>query len=212
MINGGNALCGEPPDKKASTLPVAKILGGQTSNSEISHDRKNITTVQPLFDHTLPPESIIAQNTDSSDDDKYTASTDDDSHEHTLEYRDITSEDDELEYPHCANLPSYLHKDARNQDDFKINDVCKEENEIFDCDSDIDRYEIDDLHYMSAVAKEIKDRYKEEEEDSVIDDMWRNGVLIEKSGDPTISRFMEYRDITSGDDELEYPHCAIITC
>ena len=56
------------------------------------------------------------------------------------------------------------------------------------CDSDIDGDEIYDLHYICAVKKEIKERYKEKEY-AVMDDPWRNGVLIEKVGDPKISRF-----------------------
>ena len=46
---------GEPPSTIALTVPVAKILGGQTSNSSIFHDVQDIRTVQPLNYHTLPP-------------------------------------------------------------------------------------------------------------------------------------------------------------
>ena len=57
-----------------------------------------------------------------------------------------------------------------------------------DCDSDIYGDEIYDLHSMCAVAKDIKERYKVEE-GSVMDNLCRNGVLIEKVGDPKTSRF-----------------------
>ena len=55
----------------------------------------------------------------------------------------------------------YLLKDAWNEDNFNIDDVYKEENEILEYNSDIDRDEIDVIHYMCAVAKEIKDIYKD---------------------------------------------------
>ena len=57
-----------------------------------------------------------------------------------------------------------------------------------DFDSDIERDEIYYLYYMCSVAKEMKYRYKEEE-DAVMDDLWRNGVMIDKAGDPKILRF-----------------------
>ena len=47
-------------------------------------------------------------------------------------------------------------------------------------------YEIYDINFMCATAKDIKERYKEEE-DLVMDYPWRNGVLVEMSGDPKIS-------------------------
>ena len=105
-----------------------------------------------------------------------------------MEDGDSTSGDDDLEDSHCANLPSYIIKDACNKEDFKIYGVYEYKIERLDCDSDIYRDEIYDLHSMCAVAKEIKERYKVEE-GSVMDNLWRNGVLIEKVGDTTISRF-----------------------
>ena len=35
---------------KASTVPIKTIVGGQTSNSEISHDEQDSNTVQPQND------------------------------------------------------------------------------------------------------------------------------------------------------------------
>ena len=100
-----------------------------------------------------------------------------------MEDGDSTSGGDELEDPHSANLLSYLLDDVRN---FDIDDVYEEENERLDCDSAIDGDKIDDLQSTCAAAKKIKERYKEEE-DVVMGDPWRNGVLIEKAGDPKIS-------------------------
>ena len=79
-----------------------------------------------------------------------------------MEDGDSTSGDDDLEDSHCANLPSYLIKDARNKDDFEIYGVYEYKNERLDCDSDIYGDEKYDLHYICAIEKEIKERYKEE--------------------------------------------------
>ena len=85
-------------------MPVSTVLGGQTSNSSISHGRQAISTVQPIHDHTLPLEIIIAHNTDSSNGDEYISSSGDDSHKSALEDGDSKSGDDDIEYPHIANL------------------------------------------------------------------------------------------------------------
>ena len=86
------------------------------------------------------------------------------------------------------NILTYLLKDARNKDGFKSDDVYEDENERLDCESDIDRDEIEDLRSRCAMAKEIKERY-DEEEDAVMYDPWSNGALIDKEGNPTILRF-----------------------
>ena len=89
-------MWGAPPATTASTVPVSTIVLGKTLDLEISRDRKDSSTVYPRNDHTLPPESIIAQNTDSYDDDKYIASAGDVSHRSALEDGGITLWDDEL--------------------------------------------------------------------------------------------------------------------
>ena len=69
-----------------------------------------------------------------------------------------------------------------------------------DCDSDIDGDEIDNLHSTCAVTKDIKERYKEEE-DAVMGDPWSNGALIEKEGNPTILQFKIPEDWTPPPDK-----------
>ena len=81
---------------------------------EISHDGQD--------DHLMPPEIIIAHNTDSSDDDEYMASAGDNSHKSALEDGDSKIGDDYLEDTHSVNLTSYLLKDGQK---FDIDDVCK---------------------------------------------------------------------------------------
>ena len=125
-----------PSSTIASTVPVATMVGGQTSKLEMSHDRQDINTIKVKNDHKLPRERIIVQNTDSFDDDEYIASAGDDSHESTLEDRESTSADDELDDPHIENIWLYLLRDAQN---FDIDEIYKEENEGLGCDRDIYR-------------------------------------------------------------------------
>ena len=56
----------------------------------------------------------------------------------------------------------YLLKDAQNKDDFNINDVYKEEDDILEFENGINGYEINYIHSTCTVEKETKDRYKEE--------------------------------------------------
>ena len=79
-----------------------------------------------------------------------------------MEDGDNTSGNDGLEDPQCANLPSSFLKGAQNKDNFNTYNVYWEENDRLDCDSDIDGDEKYDLHYICAIQKEIKERYKEE--------------------------------------------------
>ena len=72
--------------------------------------------------------------------------------------------------------------------EFSLDDVVEEENEILDCDSDIDGEEIDDLYLMTEVSKEVQLKFKEDEE-AAMDDPWVNGLLIKKEGDTKIKRF-----------------------
>ena len=117
---------GARPATTESTLPVATIVVCHTSNLPIFHDGQDSSIVQPINDHTLLPEMIIAHNTDSSDDDECIASDGDDSHESSFEDGYSTSEYDEVEYPHSANLLSYLLKGAQR---FDIYDVYREDND-----------------------------------------------------------------------------------
>ena len=55
-----------------------------------------------------------------------------------------------------CNLPMYMLKDGKQKGEFSLDDVVEEENEILDCDSDIDGEEIDDLHLMTEVSKEVQ--------------------------------------------------------
>ena len=81
-----------------------------------------------------------------------------------------------------------------------------------ECSSDIDGYEIYDLNSTCAIEKERKDRHNQEE-DSVMNDTWRSGVLIEKAGNPKILRFKIQKNWTppplkSGEkkfDEIDNP-------
>ena len=59
---------GATQSTRTSTVPVATIVGGQTSKLAISRDGQDSITIQPQKDHTLPPERIIVQNIDSSND------------------------------------------------------------------------------------------------------------------------------------------------
>eukprot|EP00957_Ditylum_brightwellii_P048354 3669881-Ditylum_brightwellii.AAC.1 len=61
-------------------------------------------------------------------------------------------------------LPLYLIEDVEKKGDFSINHVIKKANKILDCDGNIDADEIEDLHNMSAIAKEIKEKFKEEQQ------------------------------------------------
>ena len=45
---------GSYPATLLSTVHISTIVGGQMSNSEISHDGKDRITVQPRNDHMLP--------------------------------------------------------------------------------------------------------------------------------------------------------------
>eukprot|EP00957_Ditylum_brightwellii_P141991 10817548-Ditylum_brightwellii.AAC.2 len=51
--------------------------------------------------------------------------------------------------------PCYLLEDGKKKGDFSIDRVIKAENKILDCDSNIDADEIEDLHNMSTIAKEV---------------------------------------------------------
>eukprot|EP00957_Ditylum_brightwellii_P154640 11769511-Ditylum_brightwellii.AAC.1 len=62
-------------------------------------------------------------------------------------------------------------KDGKKKVEFLINNVLKEENEILDCDSNIDEEEIDDLHLMTEVSKDVQQKFKEDEE-AAMDDLW----------------------------------------
>eukprot|EP00957_Ditylum_brightwellii_P210942 15365582-Ditylum_brightwellii.AAC.2 len=74
---------------------------------------------------------------------------------------------------------SYLPEAGDKKGDFSTNNVTKEENEILDYNSNIDGEKIEDLHNIFAIAKELKQRFKEEEEE-VLDDPWINGILLKK--------------------------------
>ena len=98
----------------------------------------------------------------------------------------------------------YLTKDAWNKDDFDICDVYKEENERLDGDSEIYGYEIDDFHYTCAVPKDIKERYKYET-DAVMDDLWMNGVLIDKASNQKIcDQYPRGLDATTIEDQEDF--------
>ena len=109
----GIPYVGAPTATVSSTVLVTKILGGQTSNSDISHYVQDISTVQPINDHTLPPEIIIAHNTYYYDGDEYIASSGDDSHKYAPEDGDSTSGYDNIEDPHSVNLPLYILRYVR---------------------------------------------------------------------------------------------------
>eukprot|EP00957_Ditylum_brightwellii_P140194 10682228-Ditylum_brightwellii.AAC.3 len=70
-------------------------------------------------------------------------------------------------------LPDYLLKAGNKKGHFSINDDTKE---------------IEDLHIISAISKESKVRFKEEEE-AAIDNPCINGILVEKVGDMKITQF-----------------------
>eukprot|EP00957_Ditylum_brightwellii_P164880 12553218-Ditylum_brightwellii.AAC.1 len=61
----------------------------------------------------------------------------------------------------------------KNKEDFCYDDIVEEEQEVLDCDSNIDVEEIGNLHNISQVSKEVKLKYKEDE-DAVMDDSWIN--------------------------------------
>eukprot|EP00957_Ditylum_brightwellii_P198894 15159706-Ditylum_brightwellii.AAC.1 len=79
-------------------------------------------------------------------------------------------------------------KDGKKKGEFLINNVLEEENKILDCDSNIDGEEINDLHLMTEMSKEVQKKFKEDEE-AAMDDPWVNGVLVEKMGDTKINQF-----------------------
>jgi hypothetical protein len=87
-----------------------------------------------------------------------------------------------------CNLPDYMLMDGKKKCEFLIDDVLEEENEILDCDSDIDGEEIEDLHLITEVSKEVQQKFKEDEE-AAMDDPWVNGVLVEKVGEISIKQF-----------------------
>eukprot|EP00957_Ditylum_brightwellii_P088984 6775893-Ditylum_brightwellii.AAC.1 len=80
-----------------------------------------------------------------------------------------------------SRLPSYLLEDGKKKDDICTGHVIKEANKILDCDSNIDGKEIEDLHKVCSIAKEVKKKFKEEEQ-KAMEDLWINGVLIKKNG------------------------------
>eukprot|EP00957_Ditylum_brightwellii_P177728 13538327-Ditylum_brightwellii.AAC.1 len=86
-----------------------------------------------------------------------------------------------------CNLPAYMLKDGKKKGEFLIDNVLKEENEMLDCDSNINEEEKDDLHLMTDVSKEVQQNFKEDKE-AVMDDLWVNGVLVKKAGDTKINR------------------------
>eukprot|EP00957_Ditylum_brightwellii_P114174 8704274-Ditylum_brightwellii.AAC.2 len=61
-------------------------------------------------------------------------------------------------------LPRYLLKHGNKKGDFSIKYIIKEANKILDYDSNIDANEIEYPHSMSAIAKEMKEKFKEEEQ------------------------------------------------
>eukprot|EP00957_Ditylum_brightwellii_P194859 14844205-Ditylum_brightwellii.AAC.1 len=79
-------------------------------------------------------------------------------------------------------------KDGKKKGEFLIDNIVKEEKEIFDCDSNIDGEEIDDLHLMIDVSKEVQQKFKEDEQ-AAMDDPWINGVLVKKVGETNIKLF-----------------------
>eukprot|EP00957_Ditylum_brightwellii_P207070 15351346-Ditylum_brightwellii.AAC.1 len=81
-----------------------------------------------------------------------------------------------------------LLKDGKKKSDFCIKYVIKEAKDILDCGGNIDADKIEDLHNMSSIAKEIKEKFKEEEQ-TATDDPWINGMLIKKAGGKEIKQF-----------------------
>eukprot|EP00957_Ditylum_brightwellii_P142395 10849085-Ditylum_brightwellii.AAC.1 len=65
-------------------------------------------------------------------------------------------------------------------------------------DSGIDGGEVEEFHNSYLLSKEIKRKYKEEEE-AAMDDPWANVILIEKSGNTSISCFQITSDWSPGD-------------
>eukprot|EP00957_Ditylum_brightwellii_P182763 13920837-Ditylum_brightwellii.AAC.1 len=130
----------------------------QAGHSDSSHSKnlneKSGQKGNLTFSEQGSIESTVAQSTagNTSDSDKIEDKLDE-------EYVQYSSEDGmslgrvsicsgEVQEVIC-NLHDYMLKDGKKKGEFLIDDVVEEENEILDCDSNIDREEIDDLHLMT---------------------------------------------------------------
>eukprot|EP00957_Ditylum_brightwellii_P187555 14282720-Ditylum_brightwellii.AAC.1 len=120
--------------------------------------------IPPVYVQALP---ILHKGHDSqvlcSASDPY--STETGQQKNSLSDEDYHQSDDGDHYSELEELPHYLEKETvKGQKDFSIENMYKEEAKELDCNSEIDGEEIDDLHDMAHIAKDVKAMLKEEDD------------------------------------------------
>eukprot|EP00957_Ditylum_brightwellii_P169693 12915918-Ditylum_brightwellii.AAC.1 len=156
--NGGGDVVQEQPGEVEPSKPIkTSILANHKFSDENSAVTAQVVTASAVNATIIPTQSL-------SEDDEECIGGDNSFDDSSLCTGSLSSKEG-IENLHSEKLQSYLvRKVAKDKNNFGIDNISKEEEQILHCELDVGCGELEDLHSSYIISKKIQKKFKEEEE------------------------------------------------